>query len=164
MQLLVIQMIKLGTPTDRIHLSLSDEYQSYFICNLIFNCPFPKLTQSNKLKVDFFIAKCSKNTIQISDISMCFLMFPNNLLFTKNSNPHIMLNKNINTIGNNITKNTLNIPFDGANPVICASSMKQSKDKNVSDADPIVSTGTNESVIVLGKLRLKDNQAVTSCK
>ena len=42
--------------------------------------------------------------------------------------------------------------------------MKQSNDKNVSDADPTVSTGPNESVIESGKLRLKDSDAVTSCK
>ena len=151
-------------PTNDTHLSLSVEYQSYSVCNLILDCPSPASTQSNKSNVDLMMVGCSKNTIQITDTIMCFLMFPNNLLFAKYSTPHIMMNKNINTIGNSITKNTLNIPFDGANPVICASSIKQSKDKNVSDADPTVSTGPNESVIVSGKLRLKDNEAVTNCK
>ena len=42
--------------------------------------------------------------------------------------------------------------------------MKQSKDKNVSDADQIVSTGSNESVIVSGKLKLKESDAVTNYK
>ena len=44
-------------------------------------------------------------------------------------------------IGRNEIKNSLNTAFDGNGPFTSASVMNQSKDKNVSDDDPTLSTG-----------------------
>lgn len=60
--------------------------------------------------------------------------------------------------------NTLKRSVEGANKVISESSKNQSKDRNVSEADPKILAGVNVSVTDSGNLKLKDKATVISCK
>ena len=61
-------------------------------------------------------------------------------------------------------KKTLKTSFDGMNHFICASSIKQSNDKNASDDDPKISIDPNNKNKLDGNFMLNEYAAATSCK
>ena len=65
-------------------------------------------------------------------------------------------------MGKNVLKNTLKISFDGINHLICASSIKQSNERNASDDDPITSIDPNTLNNPVGKFILNEYAAATS--
>ena len=105
---------------------------------------------------------CSKNRVHIIDMTPYLFQSPNLDELTRYNIVQISMNINIKTIGKNIVRNTLNISFDGIIHLTCASSIKQSNDKNASDDDPIVSIDPNMLNKLDGKFMLKEYAAATS--
>ena len=66
--------------------------------------------------------------------------------------------------GSKASRNDLNNKFDGENALISQSSIKQSKDNNASEDDPIMSIDPNMFDKLVGNLMLNEYVAATSCK
>jgi hypothetical protein len=84
------------------------------------------------------------------------------LLCTSQMTNHSSEINRVRIIGKNATRNSLNSTFDGNGPLISYSVMKQSNDKNVSEAPPIFCTGSKMFVSELGKLDENDIDVVRS--
>ena len=61
-------------------------------------------------------------------------------------------------------KNSLNIEFDSNAPLISASEIKQSNDKNVWFGSPTLVAGLSERIKLSGSLSSNESDAVTNCK
>ena len=94
--------------------------------------------------------------MQMTDIEMCLLRFPNLSLLMKYKHTQINDMMNISTSGRNMVKKLFRISDDGVNPFSSTSSMKQSNDRNESDDDPTTSIDPKILVNELGNFMLNE--------
>ena len=94
--------------------------------------------------------------MQIIEIDICLLKFPNLLLLIKYM--HIQINDmmNMRPNGRNMVRKLFRISDDGVNPLISISSMKHSNDRNESDDAPTMSMVPKIPTKVLGNFMLNE--------
>ena len=100
----------------------------------------------------------------INDMTKFLVISGNQFLLTNFIIIHIIATITNRINGKIDSKNSLKIEFDSKGPIISASEIKQSNDKNVCFGSPILTIGLSARIRPSGNLSSNESEAVTNCK
>ena len=134
--MVITHTIRIGMANKNQYLRWVFEKHPKLVSNLATSTPSSALMHLKVFMLCSMSLGWSKNIILMNEIVKFFLKLFTNFLLMKNQMTEIKETIQKRMIGNNDNKNSLKTEFDSNGPLISLSVIKQSNERNVSDAPP----------------------------